>query len=77
MKITSKFLTADVQLTRLTLRNGKIEMSGMVKGFMPIEIEASAADLRLVLSLAKREFPALRAHAVSFLKDRVPFLRGT
>jgi hypothetical protein len=76
MKITSKFLTADVKLTRLSLRGGRVEMSGLVKGFMPIEIEAGPEDVRHVLSLFRAELPALRKRARGFVVDRFHAWRG-
>lgn len=76
MKIISKFLTADVRLTRISLNKGKIEMSGMVKEFMPIEIEVSFADVRATAKLVGDELKQVPRRALERVKARVPFFGG-
>ena len=65
MKIISKFLTADVRLTRISLKAGKIEMTDVVKEFMPIEIEVSFADVRATAKLVGEELKQVPRRARS------------
>ena len=76
MKINSKFLTADVRLTRISLKDGKIEMSGLVKEFMPIEIEVTFADVRATAQLLKDELRLVPRRALERVRERVPFFGG-
>ena len=76
MKINSKFLTADVRLTSISLKNGKIEMSGLVKEFMPIEIEVSFADVRATAQLVGAELRRVPRRAIERVRARVPFFGG-
>ncbi|OGQ11128.1 MAG: hypothetical protein A2138_20895 [Deltaproteobacteria bacterium RBG_16_71_12] len=76
MKIISKFLTADVRLTRISLKAGKIEMTGVVKEFMPIEIEVSFADVRATAKLVGEELKQVPRRALARVKARVPFFGG-
>lgn len=76
MKINSKFLTADVRLTRISLKDGKIEMSGLVKEFMPIEIEVSFSDVRATAKLVGEELKQVPRRALERVKARVPFFGG-
>ena len=76
MKIISKFLTADVRLTRISIKEGKIEMTGVVKEFMPIEIEVSFADVRATAKLVGAELKQVRRRALERVKARMPFFGG-
>jgi aspartyl/asparaginyl-tRNA synthetase len=76
VKINSKFLTADVRLTRISLKDGKIEMSGLVKEFMPIEIEVTFADVRATARLVRDELRQVPRRAIERVKARVPFFGG-
>lgn len=76
MKIASKFLTADVRLTRISLKDGKIEMSGLVKEFMPIEIEVSYADVRATAKLVGDELKQVPRRALDKVRARLPFFGG-
>ena len=76
MKINSKFLTADVRLTRISLKGGKIEMTGLVKEFMPIEIEVTLADVRATARLVGAELKQVPRRALARVKARVPFFGG-
>jgi hypothetical protein len=63
MRVVSKFLTADVQITRVGLAGGKLVMEGMVKGFMPMTVELGPGDvtgMARVLSRPLRELVAAR-----------------
>ncbi|MCC7109043.1 MAG: hypothetical protein IT382_07135 [Deltaproteobacteria bacterium] len=76
MKIVSKFLTADVRLTRISLKGGKIEMTGLVKEFMPIEIEVSLSDVRATAKLVGDELKQVPRRALDKVRARVPFFGG-
>lgn len=76
MKIVSKFLTADVRLTRISLKDGKIEMTGLVKEFMPIEIEVTLADVHATARLVGAELLQVPRRALERVKARVPFFGG-
>lgn len=73
MKIVSKFLTADVRLTRISLKGGKIEMTGLVKEFMPIEIEVSLSDVRATAKLVGDELKQVPRRALDKVRARLPF----
>ena len=63
MRVVSKFLTADVQITRVGLAGGKLVVEGMVKGFMPMTVELGPGDvtgMARVLSRPLRELVAAR-----------------
>ena len=53
MKVISKFLTAEVRITKVTLAGRKIVVEGMVKELLPMTVELSADDVRtMVLAVA-------------------------
>jgi len=52
MRVVSKFLTAEVRVTKLSLEGRKLRVEGLVKDFMPMTVELSPADAAQLLALA-------------------------
>ena len=52
MKVISKFLTAEVRITKVTLAGRKIVVEGMVKELLPMTVELAADDIRTMVLAA-------------------------
>ncbi len=76
MKIVSKFLTADVRMTRLTLRGRTVVLEGLVKEFMPMTVEVDAADVRAFLAVAAVPLRDVVARRLTRLRDRLASRRA-
>ncbi len=48
MRVESKFLTADVRITAVSLKERHVVVEGLVKEFMPMTVYVGLDDLRLM-----------------------------
>jgi hypothetical protein len=51
MKVESKFLTAEVQITGAELSARRVVIDGLVKGFMPMKVIVDGNDLKRLIQL--------------------------
>ena len=52
MRVVSKFLTADVRITRVAIEGRKVVIEGMVKQMLPMTVELAPADALEMLHAA-------------------------
>ncbi len=70
MRIESKFLTANVRITNVSVKDGRLAIEGLVKNALPVKVKVDLDDLKDVLGAIATD---ARGRLGNFLRN--PFSR--
>lgn len=69
MRIESKFLTADVRITSVSIEAGRLVSEGLVKEALPVRVKVGLGDLKdIVLAFVS----PVKARIEKFVEERLP-----